>query len=123
MGAYRQDRINEAVAAELTEILRTVKDPRVSRAFISISGAEVSKDLSQAKIYYSVLGPDKDVDTGLSSACGYIRGELAKRLNLRITPKLLFQREYGAQKAMDIAKILKEFESERHDHTDGQKNQ
>lgn len=108
MGAYRQDRINEAVAVEMTEILRLVKDPRVSKAFISISGAEVTKDLSQAKIFYSVLGPDKDVEKGISSASGFIRGELAKRLNLRITPKLIFVREHGAERAMDIAKILKE---------------
>lgn len=108
MGAYRQDRINDAVAAELTEILRQVKDPRVARAFISISGAEVTKDLSQAKIYYSVLGPDKDVEAGIASASGFIRGELAHRLNLRITPKLVFQREHGAERAMEIAKILKE---------------
>lgn len=108
MGAYRQDRINEAVAAEMTEILRQVKDPRVNRAFVSISGAEVTKDLSQAKIYYSVLGPDKDVEAGIASASGFIRSELAHRLNLRITPKLVFLREHGAERAMDIAKILKE---------------
>lgn len=112
MGAYRQDRINDAVASELTEILRAVKDPRVSRAFISISGAQVSRDLSQAVIFYSVLGPDKEVEAGISSASGFIRGELAKRLNLRVTPKLIFRREYGAEKAMDIAKILKEFRVE-----------
>ncbi len=111
MGAYRQDRINEAVAAELTEILRVVKDPRVSRAFISISGAEVSKDLSQAKIFYSVFGPDRDVEEGIASAAGFIRGELAKRMNLRITPKLVFLREHGAEKAMDIAKILKDYQN------------
>ena len=110
MGAYRQDRINDAVASELTEILRTVKDPRVSRAFISISGAQVSRDLSQAVIFYSVLGPDREVETGIASASGYIRGELAKRLNLRVTPKLVFRREHGAEQAMDIAKILKDYQ-------------
>lgn len=116
MGAYRQDRINEAVAAELTEILRQVKDPRVSRAFVSISGAEVSKDLSFAKIFYSVLGPDRDVEAGIASASGFIRGELAHRLNLRITPKLNFVREHGAERAMDIARILKE--DLKHEQTD-----
>ena len=118
MGAYRQDRINEAVASELTEILRTVKDPRVSRAFISISGAQVSRDLAQAVIFYSVLGPDKEVEAGISSASGYIRGELAKRLNLRITPKLVFRREYGAEKAMDIAKILKDYQESKPSETE-----
>ena len=113
MVANRPDRVNDAVAAELAVILRTVKDPRVSRAFISISGANVAKDLSQAKIFYSVFGPDKDVEAGIASASGYIRSELAKRLNLRITPKLTFIREHGAEKAMDIAKILKDFNDEQ----------
>ena len=108
MANYRQDRINDAVAAEMAAILRTVKDPRVSQAFISISGANVTKDLEQAKIFYSVLGPDQDVEVGLASASGYIRSELAKRLNLRITPKLLFIREHGAEHAMKISQILKE---------------
>ncbi len=115
MGAYRQDRINEAVATELTAILRTVKDPRVSRAFISITGAQVSRDLSQAVVYYSVLGPDTEVEAGIRSASGFLRGELARRLNLRVTPKLLFRREHGAEKAMDIAKILKEYHDEHSD--------
>lgn len=113
MGAYRQDRINDAVAAEMTEILRLVKDPRVSKAFISISGAQVSRDLSQAKIFYSVFGPDRDVEAGIASASGFARSELAKRLNLRITPKLMFVREHGAERAMEISKILKEFQDEQ----------
>ena len=49
MGSYRKDRINDAVANELTEILRKVKDPRISNAFLSVSGARVAGDLSQAR--------------------------------------------------------------------------
>lgn len=113
MGSYRQDRVNDAVAAELTAILRTVKDPRVSHAFISISGAEVSRDLSQANVFYSVLGPDRDVEAGIASASGFLRSELARRLNLRVTPKLIFRREHGAEKAMEISKILKDFQDEQ----------
>ena len=113
MASNRIGRINEEIQKELSALLRTVKDPRVSRAFISISGANVAKDLSQAKIFYSVFGPDKDVEAGIASASGYIRSELAKRLNLRITPKLTFIREHGAEKAMDIAKILKDFNDEQ----------
>ena len=49
MAARRQDKINEEIARELTSILRTVKDPRVSGAFISVTGADVSRDLSLAR--------------------------------------------------------------------------
>lgn len=108
MPSYRQDRINDAVAGEISEILRNVKDPRVSKCFVSISGAEVSRDLSVAKVYYSVLGSDDDLSKGIASASGYIRGELAKRLNLRITPKIIFIRDKNTETAMEISKILNE---------------
>lgn len=106
--AHRIDRINESVARELTDILRGVKDPRVSSAFISITGVEVSADLSVAKVHYSVLGrSDPDLYKGLVSASGYIRGELASRLDMRNTPKLTFIKDDTAEKAMKIADILK----------------
>lgn len=109
--AHRIDRINESVARELTEILRNVKDPRVSGAFISITGVDVSADLSFAKIHYSVLGPhDPKLKKGLESASGYIRGELASRLNMRSTPKLSFLPDDTAERAMKISDMLKNIE-------------
>ena len=106
--AFRQDKINEQVAQEMTGILRNVKDPRVSEAFVSISGADVTRDLSLARIYYSVLGKDNGVKEGIDSANGFIRRELAHRLNLRVTPKLVFIRDTSAENAINIAKILKD---------------
>lgn len=110
MAGFRQDMINEQLARELTEILRTVKDPRVSRSFVSITQADVTRDLSQAKVFYSVVGPDKGVKEGIESASGYIRKSLAERLNLRVTPKLIFIRDGSAERAIGIAKILKDIE-------------
>lgn len=110
MAGFRQDKINEQVSKELTEIIRTVKDPRVSGSFISIVQASVTKDLSLARIFYSVIGPERDVEKGLDSANGYIRKELAARLNLRITPKLEFIRDSSAERAMHISKILKDID-------------
>jgi ribosome-binding factor A len=107
MGSFRQDKINEETSREITEILRTVKDPRISQAFVSITGCEVTKDLSYAKVYYSVLGKDEGVNKGLASAAGYIRKELAARLNLRITPKLVFIPDHSAENALHISEMLK----------------
>lgn len=108
MAGFRQDKINEQVTKELTEILRSVKDPRVSGSFISIMQVLVTKDLSVARIFYSVIGQERDVEKGISSANGYIRKELATRLNLRITPKLEFIRDNSSERAMSISKILKD---------------
>ena len=73
MSNHRQDRLNTAVCAELAAIMRDVKDPRVSGAFISIAGANVAPDLSEAKIYYSVLGDDTDVDKAAGDVCKSVR--------------------------------------------------
>lgn len=111
MAARRQDRINEEVARELTSILRTVKDPRVSGAFLSVTGADVSRDLSLARVYYSILGEAGGRrKRGCASAAGYIRSALAARLNLRVTPKLVFIRDDSAERAMKVSEILKDID-------------
>ena len=109
MPSYRINKINEQVREVMTEILRTVKDPRVSRAFVTVSAADVSKDLSVARIYYGVItGDAEDVAKGLGSAGGYIRSELASRLNLRVTPRLVFIKDESSERALRIAELLKE---------------
>ena len=59
MAKYRQSRINEEMFKEAAQIIRTVKDPRVSEAFVSVTGVEVTPDLKFAKIYYSHMQGDK----------------------------------------------------------------
>ena len=54
MAKYRQSRINDSVAQEISMILRDVKDPRVSDAMITITGADVTPDLKYAKIFFSL---------------------------------------------------------------------
>lgn len=111
MAGFRQEKINDEVRKELSLILRSVKDPRVSESFINVTQADVAGDLAVAKIYYSVLGTEKPGDgvaEGLNSANGYIRRELAKRLNLRKTPKLIFIRDDSTERAINISEILKE---------------
>ena len=82
MANYRRGRINDEMQKELAMILREVKDPRVKDAFISITAVEATGDLKFAKVYYSaMLGDKKEVAKGLKSCAGYIRRELAHRLN------------------------------------------
>ena len=91
MANYRRGRINDEVQKELAAILRDVKDPRVSGAFVSVTAVDVTPDLKYAKIYYSALrGDKKELAKGLKAASGYIRSQIAQRLNLRITPELTF---------------------------------
>ncbi len=118
MANYRRGRVNEEIARELAEILRSVKDPRVSGAFISVTSVDCAADLRSAKIYYSSMG-GKDgpegVDAGLKSAAGYVRRELALRLDLRQTPELRFIRDSSIEHGAHIAELLRSVEADLHD--------
>ena len=121
MAKYRQGRINDEMRKELAEILRDVKDPRVSGAFISVTGVEATPDLKYAKVYYSVLtGDKKEIGKGLKSSAGYIRGQLARRMNLRMTPELSFYEDTSIAYGAHISKILSGIEiSEETPEDDG----
>ncbi len=107
MAKYRRGRINEEIQKEMTMILRRVKDPRVSDAFISVTAADCTADLKYAKIYYSALSGDKkEIAKGLKAATGFIRRELASSLNLRITPELTFLPDDSVAYGAHIASIL-----------------
>ncbi|MBQ8310327.1 MAG: 30S ribosome-binding factor RbfA [Clostridia bacterium] len=111
MAKYRRGRINEEMQKELTVILRRVKDPRVSDAFISITAADCTADLKYAKIYYSAMGGDKkEIAKGLKAAAGFIRRELAGSLNLRMTPELTFIEDSSVAYGAHIASILNNLE-------------
>ena len=106
-------------------ILREVKDPRVSEAFISITAVDVTGDLKFAKVYYSAMqGDKKEIAKGLRSSAGFIRRELAHRLNLRMTPELTFFEDHSIAHGAHISKLLNSIEfapetDEENDETDG----
>ena len=90
--SVKNRRINDEVRKSLAGIIRDIKDPRVS-PMTSVIEVEVAPDLKNCKVWISVLGSEQDkVNTmkGLKSANGFIRGELAHRVNLRNTPELHF---------------------------------
>ena len=103
MASNRIGRINEEIQKELSNLLRTVKDPRVQDTMISITRVETTPDLRFAKVYVSFLQADraKDAIKGLKSAGGYLRRELGHALNLRHTPQLQWALDdsitYGAR--------------------------
>ena len=92
MSQQRIGRINEEIQKELSARIRTLKDPRVQDAMISVTGVETTGDLRYARVYVSALNcPDeKGLLKGLKSAAGYLRRELGSRIDLRYTPELQF---------------------------------
>lgn len=117
MPSVKMGRITQDIKRELVEILREVKDPRISK-LLSIIKVDVTSDLSYCKVYVSALeGSDKTVESvvGLKSAAGYIRRELARKLSLRKTPELQFVADNSIEYGANINKILEE---EKRTHTD-----
>lgn len=92
MSQLRIGRINEEIQKELSALIRTLKDPRVQNAMISITSVDTTGDLRYSKIFVSVLEKEKskDVIKGLKSAGGYLRREIGNKLKLRYTPELVF---------------------------------
>ena len=111
MATNRIDRISEMVGRALAEAIRQVKDPRVRDAFISITAVDVTGDLKFAKVYYSAMqGDKKEVAKGLKSSAGFIRREIAQRLNLRMTPELTFIEDHSIAHGAHISKLLESIE-------------
>ena len=111
MANYRRGRINDEMQKEVAMILREVKDPRVCDAFISVTAAEVTPDLKYAKIYYSAMrGDKKEVRQGLKSSSGFIRRQVAARLNLRATPELTFVEDTSIAYGAHIQSLLSSIE-------------
>ena len=110
MSGHRINRTTEDIKRELTSIFRTVKDPRVSDAFLSVVHCDVTKDLSYCTVYISALGQvdAKELMKGLKSASGYLRRELAHTLALRHTPELIFKLDDSIAHGARISKLIDE---------------
>lgn len=102
-------RVNEEVYRELADIIRSeLKDPRIG-LMTSVVGVEVAPDLKTCKAYISVLGDEearKETYKGLKSAEGYIKNQLAKRINLRNTPSITFIMDNSIEYGVNMSKLI-----------------
>ena len=108
MASNRINRINEEIQKELSNLLRSVKDPRISDHMISIIRCEVTNDLRWCKVYLSILGDydAKEVKQGLKSCSGWLRRELAHALRLRYTPELVFVLDDSIAEGLRMSKLI-----------------
>ena len=109
MASNRIGRINEEIQRELSGLLRTVKDPRVADALLTITHVDTTSDLRYSRIYISAMDrtDEKDLMRGLKSASGYLRHELGQRLQLRYTPELTFVRDDSIDQGAHILDMLR----------------
>ena len=106
----RTDRIADAIHGEIAQLLlREIKDPRVG--MVTLTGVRVTADQRHARVLFSVLGEAERRDealAGLRSASGFIRAQLARRLNLRVAPAIVFETDTSLEEAERVSRLLRE---------------
>ena len=110
MSGARRDRVAANLHHSLTALLQSgMNDPRLG--FITVTGVELSKDMGHAEVFVSILGDDEARARsmeGLASAAGYLRRELAHKLNLRRTPDLRFHLDLSGDEGQRINQLLQD---------------
>ena len=113
MAGYKINRVTSDIKICLSELLREVKDPRVS-SLISIVKIDVSGDMSYATVYVSAIEGEERTNESVKalnkSASGFLRRELGQRMKLRKVPELRFVADNSIQKSSEILSIIKSFE-------------
>ena len=109
--SVKNTRINGEVQRVLAQIIRgEIKDPRIA-PMTSVVAVEVAPDLKTCKAWISVLGDEKaqtDTLAGLQSAEGYIRGQIARTINLRNTPQIHFIMDQSIAYGVNMSKRIEE---------------
>lgn len=120
--SIKNTRVNGEVKKELSILIsRDIKDPRIN-PMTSVIDVEVAPDLKTAKVYISVLGDEeskKETYQGLKSAASYMRGQLARSLNLRNTPELTFIMDSSIEYGVNMSKMIDEINSQSSSNDDG----
>ena len=107
--SVRLARLRELFKQEISAILhREMKDPRIG--FVSVTDVELTPDLRHAKVFVSILGDD-DAKTktmaGLTSAQGFIRTELGRRIRLRYLPQIHFKLDESIERGVRVQHLLR----------------
>ena len=112
MPGFKMGRVTSDIKMALADILREVKDPRVSK-LLSIVKLDVSGDMSYAKVYVSAIeGKEKTEESvkALKNAAGYVRRELGAKLKLRKVPELRFIADDSIEVSANISRVISGFE-------------
>lgn len=114
MSSYRPERVGEQIHKEISRLLtHGIKDPRVS--LVTVTGVNLSRDLSLAKVFYNVTdeaNERKDAERGLKSAAPFIRRELGKVMRLRFVPQIRFEYDSSIAYGHKIEDLLRQVQDD-----------
>lgn len=107
----RPERVGHEIQAAVARLLARgdLRDPRIG--FVTITGVKVSPDLRVAKVFYSTMGPEQDVEAtqaGLDAAKGFIRREVTSQVKLRVSPEIFFVFDKSIGEGDKIERLLRE---------------
>ena len=115
MPSRRAQKAAEAIREVVSmAILAELQDPRIQD--VTVTYVEVSADLRHAKVHVSVMGDEKHQKLslrGLQSAAGFLQAKIARRIDLRYTPRLNFVLDQGVKRSIEISQILEQVLPER----------
>lgn len=124
MDSIARARLNSNLRNVLAELLATrVRDPRVEP--VTLTGVEVSRDLSVAKVFYSVLGEEETqhlAQRGLESVGGFLRGEVGRELRMRNVPALRFHFDASLERGRHIESLLRKMDENAADEHGGEEH-
>jgi ribosome-binding factor A len=110
MPAPRQARIADQIQRELADVIRLeMRDPRVG--LVTLTGVELSRDQSHAKVFFTVLGSPSVAQAaleGLRRAAGFLRSQLAHRLTTRTVPELSFEYDESVERGARLSRLIDE---------------
>lgn len=107
MTVARSARIADQIQRELAELIRDLRDPRIG--LVTLTGVELSRDQSHAKVFFTVLGSEADTaGEGLQRAAGFLRSELARRLTTRKVPELHFAYDESVERGVRLSRLIDE---------------
>ncbi len=104
----RSYRVADFIQREIAGLIRTeIKDPRIS-PMLTIASVEVSRDLSVAKVYFSLFDPEerKETQAALERASGFLRRQLARQMNTRSVPILRFYYDDSAERGAHMSAVI-----------------
>ncbi len=111
----RTERINNLIRQEISELLqREMRDPRLA-GLVTITRVTTSPDLHHAKVYVSVIGTKKnelEVIQALTSASGFLRKELGRRVRIKTVPELAFAYDEVVAQASHVLQLIEEVSTE-----------
>ena len=111
--SQRLDRVAEELREVLAEEIQRLKDPRVG--FVTVTGVRVTPDLRKARVFYTVLGEDRDKSAtraALRSARSHLRATLGREVRIKFVPDLEFREDEGAERGKRVEELLEEWHRE-----------